>query len=170
MKKLLIILTLFLLTGCIPVVEEDIPVQTLKPGIDIIGQDDDWEDAGCEVVLGISTFNITRQNDVDTSIIGETEVLYSRTVTAGTYTCTRIVKVIDNKPPTLTLNPGIDTVVLNEEWIDTSVTAEDDYSDVTLTINSTVDITTAGTYMVVYTATDEEGNSASISRTVTIIE
>ena len=170
MKKLLIIVTLFLLVGCTPVVEEVIPVQTLNPGIDIIGQGDIWEDAGCDVTIGTSTFKISRLNTVDNTEIAETEIQYSRVIGDTTYTCKRIVKVIDNTAPTLTLNPGIDTVLVNEEWIDTSVIATDDYSEVSVTVDSSVDITVAGTYTVIYTATDEEGNAASISRIVTIIE
>ena len=69
----------------------------------------------------------------------------------------------------VTLNPGVDTVELGTEHIDASVTVEDLTHTILFTIG-TVDINTAGTYILTYRVVDDYDNETTILRYVTVYE
>jgi hypothetical protein len=109
-------------------------------------------------------------NSVDTSKIGVYEIVYETTYLEETYTLSRFVTVVDETPPVITLNPGIDTIFINETWVDASVTVFDNsLGEVFLEVLGEVDITKVGVYEVHYIARDESGNTASIVRFVNVI-
>jgi len=170
MKKILFIVFLLLLVGC---EKEDIITTSLNPGFDIITVGSNWEYTGC--VLSVNddqTYNMAiEENNIINSQLGEYEVIYQKEFRETIYTCTRIVKVIDDIAPLVTLNAGIDTLVVGEEWIDTSVTAIDNFdSELTITVIGEVDTATIGRYEVVYTVTDDLMNKTIVTRIVNIIE
>jgi xanthosine utilization system XapX-like protein len=79
--------------------------------------------------------------------------------------------VIDQTPPVLTLNLGIDTILVGEEWIDESATVIDNSNEaIEIVVTGSVNTSVAGTYEITYTATDSSGNTSSIKRFVTVYE
>ncbi|QVK16776.1 DUF5011 domain-containing protein [Mycoplasmatota bacterium] len=103
--------------------------------------------------------------------------------TPGTYTVT--VKVVDESfnettqtfnvtvddttAPIITLNPGRDTIHVNEEYTDYGIVIND-YSDTTTIIEGTVNSSTAGVYELTYRVTDSFGNVSIIKRYVNVLE
>ena len=85
---------------------------------------------------------------------------------------TRTVTVADTTPPVITLL-GDATVEIdqNTSYTDAGATAVDAVDGVVdVVVTGSVDITTAGTYTLTYTATDSVGNTAEITRIVTVIK
>ena len=77
---------------------------------------------------------------------------------------TRIVRVVDVTPPTITLAGQTNmTVPVNTTYADPGYAAADDYDgDLTgsVTVTGTVDATTIGTYTIYYDVSDGSGNAA----------
>jgi Cu/Ag efflux protein CusF len=78
----------------------------------------------------------------------------------------------DNVPPVITIigdNPA--TVELGDAYVDQGATAFDEFHGVTTVSSSgTVDTSTVGTYTITYSATDLDGNTASATRTVNVVD
>ena len=80
----------------------------------------------------------------------------------------------DSLPPSITIlgdNPL--SINMGETYIDPGATALDNVDgnlSVTIETNSTVNTAVAGTYSVIYSATDLNGNSASVIRSITVID
>ena len=105
------------------------------------------------------------------STLGSTTIIYSYEGTLDTYYCQRVVQVIDTVPPVVTLLPGVDTIFVDDEHIDAGIVSSDEYSEeLTTVIVTNVDVTEAGTYSIIYTVTDEEGNRTVATRVVTVID
>lgn len=191
MKKLLtisiLILTLFL-TSCdffIPTApttkatttttqittEEEIIKAELNEGQDTVEINSTWVDAGAKLVVNETEYEMDTTNSVDVSTLGLYEITYTYEYNDNTYEVIRYVIVVDQTRPVITLNPGIDTIKVGDNWVDAGASVTDN-SDETLTIVTTgeVDTSTAGTYQITYTATDSSGNTLSIIRFVTVIE
>jgi len=80
------------------------------------------------------------------------------------------VSNIDKTPPTITLKgSAVINLTVGATYSESGVTAEDNL-DGTIGIDTkgTVKTNTAGTYIVTYTATDSAGNTATVTRTVTV--
>ncbi|MDB4414366.1 DUF5011 domain-containing protein [bacterium] len=72
----------------------------------------------------------------------------------------------DITAPVITVTSGTDTVEQGSTWTDAGATAD---TGETVITSGTVDINTAGTYTVTYSATDAAGNVATpVTRTVTV--
>ena len=167
MKKILFIVFILLLTGC---KKEDITTE-LSAGYDILGLNTEWVDEGCLLNVDNVVYDMdVVSNDIDLTTIGEYSVLYELDYEKETYTCIRIVKVIDDIPPVGTLYSGIDTIILGETWEDAGVNVTDNYdSEVTIVVTGTVDTSTVGTYEIIYTITDSSENQTIITRIVNVI-
>ncbi len=77
----------------------------------------------------------------------------------------------DEIPPVVELKGDKEiTVALGTTFYDDGVTAFDLRSEATVDVSGEVDTKTAGDYLVEYIATDENGNSASVTRTVHVVE
>ena len=78
----------------------------------------------------------------------------------------------DNVPPVITVigdNPA--TVELGDTYTDQGATAFDEFHGVTqVTSSGTVDTSTVGTYTITYSATDLDGNTATATRTVNVVD
>jgi len=62
------------------------------------------------------------------------------------------------------------TLALNDTYIELGVTAKDDVDDtVQVIVSGSVDTATTGVYSITYTATDSDGNEASITRTINVV-
>ena len=78
----------------------------------------------------------------------------------------------DNVPPVITLNgSNPDSVELGTAYSDPGATADDAFHGSTpVTSSGTVDSTTVGSYTITYTATDLDGNTATATRTVNVVD
>ena len=69
--------------------------------------------------------------------------------------------------PVITVTSGTDTVERGNTWTDAGATAD---TGETVTASGSVDISTAGSYTITYTATDAAGNVGTATRTVTVVD
>ena len=104
--------------------------------------------------------------------LGSTTVTCNATDAAGNATSSAfVVGVVDTIAPMVTLN-GDATVSLTvgDTFTDLGATSTDLGTPATVTTAGSVDTATAGTYTLTYSAADASGNTASTTRTVTVVE
>ena len=140
-------------------------------------QNTTYTDAGATAqddVDGVVAVTDDSTSVVDTSVEGTYTVTYTASDNNNnTATATRTV-IVDGTAPAITLNGG--TSVQHEkgaaytdagadalDTVDGAVTVTDDSASV-------VNINTEGTYTVTYTATDRAGNTATATRSVTVVD
>jgi hypothetical protein len=171
-KIMLIILLFTSIYGCTMVTTSTFDLN-LKKGIDTININESWNDPGIEILINekeVMMEYATIYNDIDITKVGTYTVVYQVTYRNETKSITRKITVIDLIPPVITLNPGIDTVYKNSEWIDAFVTVTDNSGlEVTITTHGTVNTNMLGEYMIIYRAIDFFGNESSIVRYVHVI-
>jgi uncharacterized repeat protein (TIGR01451 family) len=104
--------------------------------------------------------------------VGTTTVTYSATdASSNTGTATQTVTVIDNTPPTITLNGANPmTVECHTSFTNPGATAHDNCSaDFAATASGSVNVNVVGSYTITYNATDAAGNNAAaVTRTVIV--
>jgi len=173
MKKIMSVI-LFLLTFLLISCNNEIPPYEIEllAGDDLVYLDEEWVDAGCNVMIEDETYQMTRENDPITNRANEYLIKYTyEYLDYYEVTCLRIVKVSDNQFPTVEINPGVDTIKVNEEHEDMGVTYEDDFSiSITVEVVSDVDTSNPGTYSIIYKVTDMDRNQVIVTRVVTVIE
>ncbi len=103
--------------------------------------------------------------------VGEYKVIYSATDSRGNigYT-TRLVRVVDTTAPTIRLN-GSSSVIVEREgsYIEEGAYLYNDReNNLSIDINSSLDIDNIGSYNIEYSVVDSSGNSASITRTIIV--
>lgn len=119
---------------------------------------------GVDVIMGAD-------NTVDVSTLGIQTVTYSHEVNGKTYSISRKVIVVDQIKPVITLNAGVDTVKVGEDWIDGSVSVIDNSNEnISVTVSGTVNTNIAAVYEITYSAVDSSGNNNSLVRYVTVVE
>ncbi len=169
MKKIIVLLFfILLLTACTPKGEVN-----LEHGVDTVEVFGTHELMGCVVTIEEVDYQMEIVlNTIDLDTIGEYVVEYSLEKENRDYVCQRVVFVVDQTSPILTLLPGRNTIYQNETWIDGGVEVVDNYDqDPTVEmIENTIDISTPGTYQVTYQATDHSGNTSQITRFVHVLE
>ena len=168
---LLFLTLVFLLTAC---VERDISTLDiqLNPGIDTVEVNTAHFDAGVTSTLeGRPQRNYVVENNVDITRAGTYTIVYETVYRDYSKQIVRIVNVIDQTPPRIELNSGVDTLRVGETWIDAGVTVSDNSHDpVDVTVSGYVDEQTPGTYIITYTATDASGNVSTRERYVYVVE
>jgi uncharacterized repeat protein (TIGR01451 family) len=86
---------------------------------------------------------------------------------------TQTITVIDNVPPSITLNGASSaTVECHTSFTDSGASASDNCAGVApVAVSGSVDVNAPGTYTLSYTATDAAGNqSSTLTRTVTVVD
>ena len=123
--------------------------------------------------------NLTAAVVVTGSVDENTPGTYTLTYTitdsdSNTVSVTRTVNVIDTEAPIITLNPPNPQVIeVNTPYVELGATAVDNGDgSVSVTSNGATVVVTSmiGTYTITYTATDAEGNTATLSRTVQVVD
>jgi len=160
---------LFVLSSC---VMTPLDGTQLGEGDDIVTVGTPHIDGGCLFGDGTDTYPMdVVSNTVDTSELGEYRIDYAITIAGVTHTCVRIVKVVDDVPPSASLKPGVDTVIVGGTHTDAGITVSDNHDDnPSVDIRSDVDTSKAGTYEIVYVVTDLSGNRTVVTRTVTVLD
>lgn len=168
--RIITLVFIFFLAGCSLITEDQLSL-TLNPGIDTVEINTIFSDAGAKARVGIQKIDTeVIKNEVDLSQIGSYHIVYEAKYNDKSYYITRIVNVIDETPPVISLNPGIDTIKINKEWIDAGVTVYDNsLKNCQAKTLGIVDTTTEGEYEIIYIATDPSGNETRISRFVSVI-
>jgi hypothetical protein len=171
-KGTLFILMSLLLVGCTNY-DPNTLVITLNEGVDTIQLHETFLDKGAQASIedGIKRPVRVTFNNVDTSAIGTYYIVYETQYLQVKKTITRVVVVIDQAPPYITINPGIDTIYIGDTWIDEGVRLEDPRKElVGLTVSGSVNSMMAGEYILMYQAVDSEGNTATTYRYVYVLE
>jgi hypothetical protein len=144
---------------------------TLNPGSDTVELNTAWIDRGAYLNVETGNVEVMGTHQVDTTTLGTYLVNYDIVYEEITYHLTRIVIVVDQTPPRLTLNPGIDSIKVGETWVDGYVTVTDNsLQEVDIQIIGTVNTNQVGQYQIIYTATDSSGNTSQITRIVTVYQ
>ncbi len=180
MRICIVIISLILFTACNnkdKKRDKPIILDTTPPQITIIGENNlsveygsYYRDAGATVD---GNAHITSMDKVDTKTLGEYNITYIATDSAGnSATAIRTVSVIDTTPPYIKiLGKHILSVEHNSTYIDEGATAIDTVDgDVDVTSIGNVDTKTLGDYNITYRATDSAGNSATAIRKVSVID
>lgn len=144
---------------------------TLLSGVDTVEINSSWVDEGALFIIHEESQIVYSSDMVDVTQKRIYQVEYEVIVEYITYSIVRYVAVVDQTPPLIRLNLGVDTVKLGTSWTDASVTATDNSLEVLEVVTSgTVNVDIVGTYQITYTATDSSGNTSEAIRFVTVIE
>jgi len=172
--------------AAIAVTRDVIVADTAPPAITLIGgtsinheQGDTYTDAGAtatDTIDGEVTASIVVTGTVDINTAGSYILSYnvSDIATNAATTVTRTVNVSDTIAPVITLQ-GDTTVdsTLGQLFTDPGTTASDNINgDISANVvtSGTIDINTAGTYILSYDVADTAGNNATtVNRTVNIV-
>lgn len=173
MKKIIVLLLLsfsFLLISCNRD-EVDVVRISLRQGVDTVEIHTEHVDAGARArALNQNLDVIVVSNNVDITTLGTYQIVYQTTYDNKTYQMIRIVHVVDQTPPTLTLNEGVDTIFIGQSWVDAGVIVTDNsLEQLSYTVTGTVNAMVAGTYEIIYETTDSSGNTGRVTRYVHVI-
>jgi hypothetical protein len=84
---------------------------------------------------------------------------------------TNTIVVLDETPPVIVLNgPASETVECHGSYVELGATATDNCTLASLSTNGMVDANSPGIYTIDYVAADAAGNSATNTRTVTVVD
>lgn len=170
MRKYILLIVFVLIIGLSSCkTKTDELIASIVPNVDTVTIGGTWSDAGC-----LSNGNSCSKIDgtVDTNTIGEYKIYYKAVNDDEEVYLMRVVTVVDDIPPVIALNPGVDTIFVGENWIDAGCTASDNYdTSVTCTVNSnTLNINIAGEYEIIYSAIDDSGNETQMTRYIFVLD
>lgn len=173
MKKglfLVMIVLAVILSSCTEVSLDYLDFE-LNPGMDTIDLGETHVDAGAIAYYGLKELVVlVISNNVDSTHEGVYDIIYQTSHRDLVLTLVRKVTVKDQTPPVVTLNPGVDTILVGEEWHDAGVTVSDN-SDGEILIEVLGEVlTTAGRYEIIYRVTDSSDLQTTITRIVYVIE
>jgi hypothetical protein len=166
--RLIILSLLFILSGCTDVSSEYLKFE-LMPGVDTVEVGTSHTDSGATASYGLRSLNITViYNDVDINQVGTYEIVYEATYSNISKVIRRKVNVVDQTPPIVTLKPGIDTILVGDTWIDSSIDITDQSEIRSITVTGEVK-NEVGDYTITYTVIDVYGNTAIVMRIVSVL-
>ena len=179
--------------------DEDIPeITVLKGDVVTIGKGalgyylaQDLPGVGytaADATEGDITSKVVVTTDLEEDVVGLYTIHYNVKDASGNsaITKTRTVKVVvDNEDPTIALVGGNMTIAVNDKktcgrpglsnemYVELGATANDNVAgnlNSVIVISGMVDVKTTGTYVLTYSVSDASGNSASVQRTVEVID
>ena len=141
-----------------------------------LGIYDEYEELGVEAYVkkkDLSKNVLIDSSKVDMNTLGTYEVTYTINYKDKNYVLNRIIEVVDNKAPVLTLI-GNDEIIVKEgnSYNELGCTAVDNYDDKVnekIQIINYVNTNVTGLQTVSYFVTDDSGNTSSITRKVIVI-
>jgi hypothetical protein len=143
----------------------------LIDGVDTVELGSEWSDPGAEFIVLDKTYNTYASGSVNTGQLGVYKIVYSNSVNDQLYEAVRYVSVVDQTPPTGSINPGLDTITLGEIWVNAGISVSDNSGgSVHVEIIESINLNMSGVYHVEYILTDQSGNESIVTRVVTIIE
>jgi hypothetical protein len=173
MKKIMFILTilssLWILISCTNQTP-DIQIE-LNKSLDTIEIGSDYFDYGAKAYYGLINLEVeVIENNIDTFQLGTYYIIYQARYNSISKTVKRVITVVDQTKPVITLNPGIDTIMLGELWIDEGVEVFDNSNqEVVVNIYGEV-MNEIGEYKITYEAIDPSLNKSYLIRYVHVIE
>lgn len=168
---MLVLFFITFLSACIEYDSSTLEI-SINPGVDTIELNGVFIDAGAKATIN---GNIKRSysvifNNVDTSQIGTYQVIYETIFNDIKKHTTRYIVVMDQKAPKITLNSGVDTIFIDEEWFDAGVTVVDNsQEDIVVSVSGSVISSIIGEYVITYTAVDIYGNTSVAYRFVYVV-
>ena len=159
----------------------DVIVDIINPVITLVGESNvnhqvgtPYTDAGATAVDNIDgDISLTLSGSVDVTALGDNTLTYTATDAAGNQlTHTRIVSVVDEVNPVITLNgSAIVSHEINTDYIDAGALATDAFEGL-LTVETTGNVDTAalGENTITYSAIDSSGNEELQTRTVNVVD
>ena len=138
-----------------------------------IGKDTVYREVGItETDDVVGDLILAIQNNVDSSQLGDYSVVYLAKDKRSSTKLKRVVHVIDNRPPTLTLiGDRILRMAYDSYYKEKGATAVDDVDGkVSVVIEGKVNNKKIGFYKIIYTAKDKAGNVAKIVREVEVVD
>ncbi len=168
--SLLLVALTVTLRACLP---EDTTVieMEINPGVDTILIGETHDDAGATAQVGERTISVTvLENTVDSDTPGVYEIVYRARYNGITTTIVRKVEVVDERPLSLALRPGVDTVLVGTSWTDAGVDVLSNDENVSIETVGHVDTDAVGVYVITYIVTDALGNEDRLTRKVHVID
>ncbi len=167
----MIFLPIFLLTGCFNV-DESIVTIVIKPGVDTVEINTAFVDAGATAKANnLSADYEIVENTVDITTEGVYQIVYETTYKGITKQALRMVTVVDETPPVVMLNSGIDTIYKDSLWVDAGVsTSDNSLGTVTIDTEGVVSAEYVGEYLIKYIVSDASGNLTEIIRYVNVLK
>ena len=143
----------------------------LNEGVDTVGINEEHIDAGAVAQFGFKLLELEIvENNVNTSVLGTYQIVYHATYLEYEKTVIRYVTVVDDIPPVITINAGIDTIYTGTTWIDAGVEATDNSGGIVIvTVTGFVNNIVPNEYRIIYRAIDESGNQSVTYRYVNVI-
>ncbi len=163
----------------VTVVDSTPPVITPRPGPSQLQCDvDRWTDPGAvalDVCVGDLSGSVQTIGTIDPTHVGSYTETYASVDPSGNKgSATRTVGVVDTLPPTLTLNSSAVTLQCGvDHYMEVGAKATDVCAgDLTsaVTESGTVKAGAVGPYTVTYTVTDPSGNTASLNRSINVVD
>jgi len=167
------------------IVKDKSPTDTLPPSISLVGATsltltvgDTYIEQGASAVDTVDgDINVTIRGNVNTSETGSYTITYTavdKSANTATTSRTVIVQVAvssDKTPPEISLN-GAATMshTVGQTFVDPGATAIDAIDgNISVITGGSVDINVPDVYSISYTATDKSGNTATVTRTITVV-
>ncbi len=163
MKKIIILMIFaFTLSAC----DFNNYEVVIQKGIDTVEVGSVWVDQGAYVQIGLEKIPMTTLDVVDTGVVGFYDITYTLTYEEVSYEATRRVAVVNMTQIQASLNPGVDTVMVGDVWVNAGVTVMEGAN---VSISGDVDTNTPGTYTVIYMITFED-LELELERIITVVE
>lgn len=171
MKKVLMILVLLtisiFITSCVEPSISNLKMN-LNPGVDTVEVHTEFTDQGAVASYGIRALDVeVISNDVDITQVGVYEIVYYTTYLDFEKTIVRVVTVVNEEGPIVSLNVGLDTIYVGDTWVDAGISSDE---EVDVLVTGSVDVNTVGEYIITYEITDQYGYEVILYRYVNVIE
>ena len=164
--------------GISSTLDEILTVDSTAPVITLNGANPlTWELGVAFIDPGASTDDgstIIKTGNVDSNLLGNYTIFYNATDASNNVAVqkTRTVNVVDTTKPTINLKVGFENTVEKGGTFtpaqQSDVTVTDLTPPITVNVTGTVDVNIVGDYTITYTATDGEGNKATLLRVIQV--
>jgi phage terminase large subunit len=143
----------------------------INPGIDTIEINSVYVDPGAVAFYGESPVTVIADvTDLDVTKLGVYEIVYRAEAGELVKETIRMVTVLDETPPVVTLNEGVDTIREGSSWIDAGITVDDNsLGEVAIVTEGQVSCEVAGEYLIKYIVTDSSGNVTEMVRYINVL-